>query len=91
VTVEVTEPQFVLEEKNSSNYVAIIGVIVMIVIVLALVYLYKYKDSPYQQLKQNREKNEDDEVNIHLTDFKQESKKRPTSFSTIGYAMNKKR
>jgi hypothetical protein len=44
VTVEVTEPQFVLEEKNSSNFVTIIGVMVMIVIVLALFYLYKYKD-----------------------------------------------
>lgn len=44
MTVEVTEPQFVLEEKNSSNFVTIIGVMVMIVIVLALFYLYKYKD-----------------------------------------------
>jgi len=40
--------------------------------VASLVQLYKFKDSPYHQLKQKREKSEDDEASIHLQDFKQE-------------------
>jgi hypothetical protein len=88
---EVPEPVVVMEDKGSSNFVAIIGFVVTVIIVVALVQLFKFKDSPYKPLRQNKDKREDDEANISLQDIKQEQKKRPTSFSTIGYAMSKQR
>ena len=68
---------------------AIVGLLVMVVIVVSLVQLFKFKDSPYKPLR-SKERNEDEEDQISLQDFKQEPKKRPTSFSTIGYAMKRK-